>query len=414
MLRQSSENYAYRIKKKNNISSQDGNQVKSFFKTFRWYETMCGIFSLITIVSIIADYESYYNKSSQHGSCNLEDSLSENFRIISVFSCLISFYCLICKYLAEDAWVNITLKITPDTPGNYLHEEYKYQKKKYFFIESVIILIVPIPYYDLVIKLPQHHEGENFLICYRLSTFLVCFGFLRIYFVVRSILSFSIFHNEQALIFCIKNNVDTGISFAVKCIMNSYPLPFIGFSAIITMLIGMFIAKIFERPFESKVNIFYDYLPNYLWFLFETIGTQGFGDYTCVTYGCRIVAIFTWFFGSIIFGLIIVYMQQLSELNHFEDKAFRKIRLFMMAAKVLKASVQHLRARKRGSKNLKKYKDNISKACEDFKALRIREKNLKDENHEFEYEINKMNQDIKYASKKLDHLIQIYKDNIKA
>lgn len=416
MLRQSSKNYAYRMKNRKSIlfDNQDDKQVNKFFKTFRWYETMCGIFSLITIISLIVDYETYYNKSSHHGSCNLEDSRTENYRIISVFGCLISFYCLVCKYLAEDTWVNIILNITPGTQGHYFHKEIKYKKKKHFLIEAVIILIVPIPYYDKIIKLPQHHDGENLLICYRLSTFLVCFGLLRIYFVIRSIVSFSIFHNEQALVFCIKNNVDTGITFAVKCIMNTYPLPFIGIVAIITMLIGMFVAKIFERPFENEVNNFYDYSPNYLWFLFETIGTQGFGEYTCVTYGCRIVAIFTWFFGSIIVGLIIVYMQQLSDLNHFEDLAFRKIRLSLMAVRVLKAWVQHLKARKRGSKNLKKYRENVNKASEEFRVLRVQEKNLRDDNHEFTNEIKKMNEDIKFASKKLDQLIRIYKDNIKA
>jgi uncharacterized membrane protein (DUF485 family) len=276
------------------------------------------------------------------------------------------------------------------------------------FAEIALLMVIPLPYWDVIIKLPQHFHGENLTLCYRLTSLLVCVSFLRIYFVFRTLIGFSTFYKEQALIFCIKNQVDTGIMFGLKCMMKTHPLPLIGCLTVFTISIGMFIAKLFERPMEKHVDIFYDSSPNYVWYLIVTIGTQGYGDYTCTTYGCRTVTAVTWFFGSIIVGLLIVYMQKLSDLNHFESEAFIKIRMSVFAVKVLKAWLRFIRAKKRGEKDLSKYKEFIQRETLKFKEFRLAQQGKVDESEDLNKQIEGINKDIRAASKKLDKLIMLY------
>ncbi len=159
---------------------------------------------------------------------------------------------------------------------------------------------------------------------------------------------------------------------------------------------------------EKHVDIFYDSSPNYVWYLIVTIGTQGYGDYTCTTYGCRTVTAVTWFFGSIIVGLLIVYMQKLSDLNHFESEAFIKIRMSVFAVKVLKAWLRFIRAKKRGEKDLSKYKEFIQRETLKFKEFRLAQQGKVDESEDLNKQIEGINKDIRAASKKLDKLIMLY------
>ena len=383
-------------------------EAHQLFKQYRRFETLCGIFSIITIISIIIDYEESYNVNSLEDACDLNRSKNENYRIVVVASSISSVYMLICKYLTESKWYSKIIEINPKLSMN---RSLKETRRLNLALEALILVICPIPYFDVDIKIPQDFKGENISLCYRLGTILFAFGLLRVYFIIRILINYSVFHNENAQINCIKNQVETGLGFAVKALSNTHPFKMIGVFAFFTVLLGTFLARIFERPIDVHIDVFYDYLANYYWFIFQTITTIGYGEYTCVTYGCRTIAVLTWFFGSICVGLLISVLQNKVELNRREIKTYSLIGKDKGAATLLSVFLRYSKLLKSGQSysELALAKQNLHKAAEKFHLLRMVSKGECGKYNEVRADLFMIKLMSRQSIKKLDSMINSFK-----
>lgn len=268
------------------FSSDERKYIHSLFKTYRRFEALCGLFSGLSLISLIVDYESSLDEITIDP-CSIKYSKTDHFRIPILITSSASIYLLINRYIFESKWLNLVLNNTHNKTLQYVHEKYQKSRKFQLGFEILIFLIMPIPYTDFHIRIPQYYKGENILLCYRFETLIFCLSFSRFYFVIRALFNYSVFHNEQTLIFCINNSVSTGFVFAIKCFVKTKPYHMIGLLALITVGFGTFFAKMMEKPIDTYSDVFFNYTPNYMWFIFETISTLGYGEYTCLTYGAE-------------------------------------------------------------------------------------------------------------------------------
>lgn len=394
------------MKKNPNIINRQ--EAHRLFKQYRRFETLCGIFSIITIISMIIDYEESYNVNSLEDACDLSKSKSENYRIVVVASSASSIYMLLCKYLTESKWY---LKIVKVNPKLSISKDQIRTRRWNLALEAFILVICPIPYYDADIKIPQHFMGENISLCYRLGTVLFCLGMMRVYFIIRILINYSVFHNENAQIHCIKNNVETGLWFAVKALSNTHPFKMIGVFAFFTVLLGTVLSRILERPMDVHVNVFYDYIINYFWFIFQTITTIGYGEYTCITYGCRTIAVLTWFFGSICVGLLLSSLQNKVDLSKREIKAFTLITKDKGAAILLSVFLRYskLLKSKHSKAELSSAKQSLHEAAERFHCLRLASKSECGKYSEVRADLFMIKLISRQSIRKLDTLITSFK-----
>lgn len=400
------------IEKKELTKSDKRKKIHSIFLSYRKYENYCGLLAIFSIIAFVVDYEQSYNVNSLHNECSLSKSKTENMRIMIVFCSLSALYFLLCRYLAESKWLDMTLNLKLNKPTKYAHRNYKFWRRVNLGLEIGVLIIMPIPYFDFDIMIPQHYKGENITLCYRLNTIFFCFGMSRIYFPMRVLVNRSVFNNEQALVFCINNNVNAGFSFAVKCMVYTHPYRMIGFLALITIIIGAILTRILERPIDSKNDLFYDSILNYFWYIFETISTLGYGEYTCITYSCRIITVFTWFFGSVLVGLLISALQQTTSMSKNESKSFSLIFNCVSSAKLLKSWVRLIEAKKKKKSekkifHLKVALEDSAQVCKGSRLLA--KEQCRGFGDDLGKELQNLNLKLMVCSKKLDKLIDLYK-----
>lgn len=398
-------------KKSGLFSMEQGKDMHYYFMSYRYYEKFCAMATLLSIIGFVVDYEISYNKNSLKGECELNESKSEDLRILIIFFSISAVYFETCRYLTESKWLDLALNLEPNKPLKYVHYKFKFWRRVKFACKVLILLIMPLPYYDYDLRIPQRFSNENITLCYRLNTLIFCFGICRIYFLLRVFVNYSCFYNEQSLIFCINKNVNIGIGFAVKCLIYTNPYRTILLMGLMAITIGTILARILERPMDSRDDLFYDYIVNYFWFIFETVSTLGYGDYTCITYGCRIITVFTWFFGSILIGLLIVALQQSIDMNKDETKAFSMINNCINSAKLLKMWVRVIEAKKKKVSRAKflTVKNKFDNAVEESKLARLfAQENCRKKNNELNKEILTMKYSLLSCSKKLDDLIKLY------
>jgi hypothetical protein len=377
------------------------------FKTYRKLEGISGVFSILTIGTLIIDYENSNNADSLRDSCSLSKSKSENYRILSAFASFCSIVLLFFRYKVKSEWLQKVHFSCPRYSKDILN---KFNRRSHIIIEAIIMLIIPIPYFDIIIKVPQHFQGENISLCYKLSTILFMLSMFRVFYIIRVLTNYSLFHSEQSYLNCMQNKVTPGFSFTIQALIKTHPYQMIGIFAFFTVLMGSVLARILERPIDVHINVFYDYIINYYWFTFQTITTIGYGEYTCVTYGCRTVAVLTWFFGSIFVGFLINSLQLTTELTEKEVKSFSLIRKDKQAAKLLTSLLKFNKTKKNSQdkKSFEKAKLGLHLAAEKFRELRLKVKTDFGKYNEIKTELFLIKLTTKSSLKKLDELIKMH------
>ena len=394
----------------NSFSLYERKYIHSLFKSYRRFEALCGLFSGLSLISLIIDYESSLDQVPLN-SCSLKDSKTDHFRIPILLTSSASLYLLIYRYIFESKWLNRVLGKSANTSLQYIHSKYQRSRRYQLGFEVLILLIMPIPYTDFLIKIPQYYQGQTISLCYRFETLIFCLSFSRFYFVFRALFNYSVFHNEQAVIFCINNSVNTGFVFAIKCFVKTNPYYMIALLAGITVGFGTFFAKMMERPIDVYSDVFNNFTPNYMWFIFETISTLGYGEYTCLTYGCRVVSVFTWFFGSILVGLLISALQGTSKFTRNESRAFKEAKNSLSAIKLLSVWVKYITSKNRKINffQLKRLKSKLNNAAQEFKQNRTSIQDYQQKvTNKLQEDLQIIRKQVKSSSRTLNELIKLY------
>lgn len=129
------------------------------------------------------------------------------------------------------------------------------------FIEIAIHLLIPNPFYDKAFDLYVNSEDgkKHTPVVYLLSDFLIALMHIRVIYIIKSLVNYSIYTDAYSLRLCQSYGFQGGARFYLKCLYNQYPLA-INFTIFtIAVLVLSNLLRIFEIPFyrlESTVDSF--------------------------------------------------------------------------------------------------------------------------------------------------------------
>lgn len=94
-----------------------------------------------------------------------------------------------------------------------------------FWLEVVVFMVCPIPYYDIVIPIPVNNllNTGTVNVYYLLSDFILAFMFVRSIFLLRAVINFSIFMDIYSKKLCKSYGFTANVRFAFKCFVRSQP-----------------------------------------------------------------------------------------------------------------------------------------------------------------------------------------------
>lgn len=164
-----------------------------------------------------------------------------------------------------------------------------------FAWELMICVVHPITFYDVIWNIPSlnmNTKAEYVDVEYMLSDFLLVLMFFRIYFLLRTMLNYTIFTDLQARKMCAQHNVKVDLSFCTKALMLTQPGNTMVITSTLSILILSYILRIFEMPYNLATGslLFNEFMTS-IWCVVITMTTVGYGDVFAVTTMGRIVSI---------------------------------------------------------------------------------------------------------------------------
>ena len=120
-----------------------------------------------------------------------------------------------------------------------------------FLFEFIILTVFPIPYYDKQYDIPIldmiGDKKSNVIVKYMLSDFLFAFMFLRVYYVIRTLMNFCPYSEMYAKRICAKHGFESSTSFCIKALITKTPGITIILTSIISVMWLSYLLRIFER-----------------------------------------------------------------------------------------------------------------------------------------------------------------------
>jgi hypothetical protein len=150
-----------------------------------------------------------------------------------------------------------------------------------FWLEVLIILICPIPYYDFIIEIPAMNPSKTgyVKVYYLFSDFILAFMFVRILFLLRAVINYSIFMDIYSKKLCKSYGFTANVRFAFKCFVRARPGLTVGVTLLFSVLILAYLMRIFELPYGFTVGtVTWHHYFNSIWVTIITMTTVGYGD----------------------------------------------------------------------------------------------------------------------------------------
>lgn len=317
--------------------NKDSDKSLILFDYWRYCEIATVVFVIMSLISATIDYEINFSPYRTYNNCYEEYNENLNLRWITFSTSFASIFFVVLGTYSQYKWEDY-LYITDPRCRPFKNERY-YLKP---IFEILLLLIFPYSGVKSTSFLAYGLKEGWVDICYSISELLFSVMWLRFYFILKVVLSYSDYVSHVAKRFAIENQVKSGFIFAFKCMFNTDPLKmivfFIGIPAII--VIGM-MTRVFERPLiflslQDWVNPI-----TAVWFSYSTMMLGVYGDfYPLSTYG-RLVNVVAYIIGTLFFVLIFVNMQNQAFLTKRQRRAFNDISLMNDAANVIKYSISY-------------------------------------------------------------------------
>lgn len=323
------------------------NRNTELFKVWRKFDAGCAFFSTLALISATYDYEVNYSNDRTYSNCHEENLHSEGFRFTTMLLSLIGIIFTMIRFYYKSLWLQTMSKLNTITHPLHYFARKKYVQKRNLAIEIFLLLIIPYPYMTSYVYLPIRIEKETRITCYTLAELCYCFMFFRCFFIIRSISNFSNFQNEWARMSCEKYSTSPGFSFAFKSLVKTRPTFMITLLFMMLLLFAAVVYRVLERPLDEFSKEFNSdpFIP--LWVIFETISTIGYGDLYPVTYFGRTVSVFAYVIGAVILSLLILKLQDVTNLSANQKQVFEHVSLSKSAAAFIKAAIRFFIAKKR-------------------------------------------------------------------
>lgn len=140
---------------------------------------------------------------------------------------------------------------------NLLENNKLYQKtlvNRFFFLEILMLLICPLPFYEHYIMVEydvENGDGGTFdLKCnYFVSDFILAFMFLRFIFMIRAVINYSIYTDAYSKKLCLSYGFTSNVRFAIKCHLSMSPTLTVFTLFGFVVFVIAYVLRIFELPF---------------------------------------------------------------------------------------------------------------------------------------------------------------------
>ena len=121
-----------------------------------------------------------------------------------------------------------------------------------FFIEFTILIIHPIPFYEMyfdieiidMLETKTMRRPVRYLLCY---DFLFAFMCMRVYFLVRTLMNFSIFAELYSRKVCVQHGFEYNTSFCLRAMYKKQTGTIIIMVSLISIMWLAYVLRIFER-----------------------------------------------------------------------------------------------------------------------------------------------------------------------
>jgi hypothetical protein len=167
--------------------------------------------------------------------------------------------------------------------------------------------------------------------------------FIRLYFLFRTIINYSIYQDAYCKIICRNQGFTCNVRFALKCYLIKSPGTSFLFVFVISVLFLAYIIRIFELPYsiynEEILGVEHSFhFGNSLWLVLMTIFTVGYGDIVPHTLIGKSLAVICALWGAFLVSLSVLAVTHYFNLTENQERAHEKILHAKEAAKTISLS----------------------------------------------------------------------------
>lgn len=233
-----------------------------------------------------------------------------------------------------------------DIMGGSNTSSFRSQKMAVFrtkFFECLLLLVIPIPFFDSYIFIQAKKET----CCYLLSEVLYGFMWYRIYYLFRYFVDQSIYMDAISKKTCNQYNIETGVKFIVQTWINMNPSKTMLTFFFTTVFLAAYLLRLAELPFYRKLGMEH-YFFNSVWMAVITLTTVGGygGDVSTVTVPGRFLTMVMAVSGTVMLSLVVVGLSGFFKLDNNQMMAIRDINLKRAAAGTIRASLEYFKAKR--------------------------------------------------------------------
>ncbi len=145
---------------------------------------------------------------------------------------------------------------------------------------------------------------------------------IRIYLVIRYILTLSFFMGTRSQRVCHMSGTDASFMFSVKALMKKKPYTVLIVSLLLSVALFGFTLRIFERPLSEASGQNFNAITNSFWLTLITMTTVGYGDFYPKSNTGRLVGIIIAFWGVLFVSLFVVTLTNLLDFQGGEEKSY--------------------------------------------------------------------------------------------
>lgn len=316
-------------------------------------ETFAAVFSLFSLIPATFDYELRYSSLRSHDNC-VSNSISDIYRWLVLVLTLTSVLFLTRGYLLKRQW--LLGKFSRSSHSQQLLRMYKNWKWLSLRLMGEILVLAIFPYPGLeeipvllqerqmVCTLPCTDPPSVFPFanyCILLSEILYCFMVIRIFFLVRALVNYSVFADSTARRICSQYQEMADFSFNVKAMARKWPFRFVLAQLAFTILL-----RTLERPYSSIVALDWDQVLNSMWYTVTTLDVAPYGDYYINTHINRIFAFFLAILSLAVVSVAYSLVSDMLDFSTAEMDVYEQIRTNRMAVKVIETWYLYEKSRK--------------------------------------------------------------------
>ncbi len=371
-------------------------QMNIYARYWKLYDSLMILSNFFIMIFAFIDYETNFSYP--------RSTIPETYLfryIIFIFS-LFAIFCVISRHYYKQRWKNPNLyktdnyvsyseynNIDIDDDDWFLDEHIGFIKNKFpkffktgLFIDILVNLLIPNPFFDFIIPSIEIDGRENKLIKieYLYSDIMLILIIVRIIYLIRATINYSIFTDNYANSISKEFGVSCNIRFALKCILKTHHIKIVMLFFLASNLIFGFVLHVFERPFwASKQRIEFDFFSNSVWLIFVSMLTIGYGDLVPYTFFGRIIVMIASLWGVFIISLVVVCLYGLFDLSNNQFLVFVKIAKGRSAIKFIENAYLYRKTRffqGKGKNDAKDDYDEMISGFNEFKSMRKESKSI--------------------------------------